>query len=214
MMESLILLVKNFYSNHFISDCYGNLGEKLFDTVEDVVADGLITLFMEKNNADKYLQSQRSSLVTLHNHLGATKSQQQCSDNGVGGSNLATISEQDATCDDEQVKTSLPVANGFGVDPTMTLIPHSVPIGDPIKSPDDESVVSDSQVYILICYCHITLSTLQTPSLLVNQSILDDGTIFFNYKKPHKFKVTKFYELFYSSLTSQPGAQLHWSSVV
>jgi len=123
------------------------LGEKLFDSVEDVVADGLITLFMEKHNADKYLQSQRSSLVTIHNSVEGRSP-----NNGLSEglrSNLTPIAEQDLTFDDQQTKQpSSSTANGYGEDPTMTLVPHHYTPAtvDPIKSPDDESVISDTQV--------------------------------------------------------------------
>ena len=134
------------------------VGEKLFDTVEDVVADGLITLFMEKNNADKYLQSQRSSLVTIQNSLGGRSPS---SSNGIG-STLTPIAEHDITFDHDQVK-ELPITNGYGADPMATLVPRSLPTSDPLKSPDAESVVSDSQVclvysciflYILVYPCY------------------------------------------------------------
>ena len=36
-------------------------GEKPFDTIEDLVQDGLITLYMEANNVDLYLKSARES---------------------------------------------------------------------------------------------------------------------------------------------------------
>lgn len=146
-MENLILLVRSFNLNSLIVSWYGNVGEKLFDTVEDVVADGLITLFMEKHNADKYLQSQRNSLVT--SAVGRT----QPSNNGLfvaNESTLTPIAEQDITCDDQQVNEPSLVANGYGVDPTATIVPHTLPTPDPLKSPDDESVVSDSQVHIVI----------------------------------------------------------------
>lgn len=35
------------------------VGEKPFDTIEDLVQDGLITLYMEANNVEDYLQSAR-----------------------------------------------------------------------------------------------------------------------------------------------------------
>ena len=130
-------------------DYYGNLGEKLFDTVEDVVADGLITLFMEKHNADRYLQSQRSSLVTIHNNLGGRSPS---SSNGICvtaeglRSTLNTISEQDVMCENEQVEENFSCRNDCGIDPLATLIPHALPLVDPLKSPDDESTISDSQV--------------------------------------------------------------------
>ena len=161
MMDNIILLVRNLeYLNNI--DYYGNLGEKLFDTVEDVVADGLITLFMEKHNADKYLQNQRSSLVTIHNNLGGKSPSHS---NGVPLVNegswptLTTIAEQDAICEiDDQVKGKFPLPNGYGIDPLATL-PRFLPIVDPLKSPDDESSVSDSQVYpcILLIYSCISL---------------------------------------------------------
>ena len=128
---------------------YCNVGEKLFDTVEDVVADGLITLFMDKHNADKYLQSQRSSLFTAHNNLSSVRAHQP-SNNGVSEalhSSLTPIAEQDFTFDDERAKEVLPIANGYRADPTATIIPRQLPSIDPVKSPtDDESIVSDSQV--------------------------------------------------------------------
>lgn len=37
------------------------IGEKPFDTIEDLVQDGLITLYMEANNVDLYLKSARES---------------------------------------------------------------------------------------------------------------------------------------------------------
>ena len=136
----------------------GNIGEKLFDSVEDVVADGLITLFMEKHNADKYLQTQRSSLVTIQHGLGGRSPS---SSNGIG-STLTPIAEQDVTLDHDQQAKDLPIANGFGADPLATLVPRTLSTSDPLKSPDNESVVSDSQVcfvyscialYILVYYC-------------------------------------------------------------
>ena len=139
-------------------DVIGNIGEKIFDSVEDVVADGLITLFMEKHNADKYLQSQRSSLVTIQNNLGGRSPS---SSNGIG-STLTPIAEQDVTFDHDQQVKDLPIANGYGADPLATLVPRTLPTNDPLKSPDNESVVSDSQVclvyscitlYILVYYC-------------------------------------------------------------
>lgn len=120
-----------------------------------MVADGLITLFMEKHNADKYLQSQRSSLVTIHNNLGGRSPSS--SSNGIPAndglrSTLTPIAEQDFTFEEP-----LPIANGYGADPMATIVPRPLLTGDPLKSPDNESVVSDSQVYscillyILIC---------------------------------------------------------------
>ena len=44
---------------HFYSLCVC-AGEKPFDTIEDLVQDGLITLYMEANNVEEYLQSARS----------------------------------------------------------------------------------------------------------------------------------------------------------
>jgi len=120
----------------------------LFDTVEDVVTDGLITLFMEQHNADKYLQNQRTSLVNIHSSLGGKSPS---SSNGVSFTTeglrptLNTISE-DAMCEDEQVEEKLLFTNGCKVDPLATLIPRALPLVDPLKSPDDESIVSDSQV--------------------------------------------------------------------
>lgn len=37
-----------------------SVGEKPFDTIEDLVQDGLITLYMEANNVEDYLQSART----------------------------------------------------------------------------------------------------------------------------------------------------------
>lgn len=39
------------------------LGEKPFDTVEDLVQDGLITLYMEANDVEEYLQSARQTRI-------------------------------------------------------------------------------------------------------------------------------------------------------
>ena len=97
---------------------------------------------MEKHNADKYLQNQRSSLVTFHNNLGGRSPS---TSNGV--STLTTIAEH--TRDkDEQVMEQITIPNGYGVDPLATLVPRTLP--EPLKSPDDESVVSDSQVLLCI----------------------------------------------------------------
>ena len=41
-------------------------GEKPFDTIEDLVQDGLITLYMEANNVDLYLKSARESRSVHH----------------------------------------------------------------------------------------------------------------------------------------------------
>ena len=38
-------------------------GEKPFDTIEDLVQDGLITLYMENNNVEEYLQSARETRI-------------------------------------------------------------------------------------------------------------------------------------------------------
>ena len=107
---------------------------------------------MEKHNADKYLQSQRSSLVTIHNSVGG-KSPTNGLPEGLR-SNLTPIAEQDFTFDDHQMKqpSSSSTANGYGDDPTMTLVPHHYAPAtvDPTKSPDDESVVSDTQVYLFM----------------------------------------------------------------
>lgn len=106
---------------------------------------------MEKNNADKYLQSQRSSLVTIHNNLGgrSPSSSNGFTNDGVRSA-LTPIAEQDFTFD--EVKESLPIVNGYGVDPLASIVPRALPLVDPLKSPDNESVVSDSQVY-LVYYC-------------------------------------------------------------
>ena len=135
---------------------------------------------MEKNNADKYLQNQRSSLVTIHNSLGG-KSPSHSNGVSLGNeaswSTLTTIAEQDAICDiDEQVKEKFPIANGYGIDPLATLVPRALPIVDPLKSPDDESSISDSQVYpcillyILVYYC-ISLYTIVYPCILLYTAI-------------------------------------------
>ena len=55
---------------------------------------------------------------------------------------------------------------------------------------------------------------IQTPSLLLKQSILDTGTMFFNYKKPHKFKVNIPISVALQYLTYCPGPQLHRHGVV
>ena len=131
---------------------YGNLGEKLFDSVEDVVADGLITLFMEKHNADKYLQNQRSSLVTLGVKSPSHSNGVPFINEGLR-STLVTIAEQDVTGDEQQKE----LVNGYGIDPLATLVPRTLPIVDPLKSPDDESLVGDSQVYPCIFLYTINL---------------------------------------------------------
>ena len=38
-----------------------HIGETTFDDIEDLVADGLIALYMEENNVDEYLKSARES---------------------------------------------------------------------------------------------------------------------------------------------------------
>lgn len=43
--------------------CTCDIGEKPFDTVEDLVQDGLITLYMEANHVEEYLQSARQTRV-------------------------------------------------------------------------------------------------------------------------------------------------------
>lgn len=39
-------------------------GEKPFESVEDLVQDGLFTLYMQANNVEEYLQSARNTHVT------------------------------------------------------------------------------------------------------------------------------------------------------
>ena len=117
---------------------------------------------MEKHNADKYLQTQRSSIVTtIHNNLGASKSPSSSASNGLTSeglrSALTPIAEQDFTFDNEPTKEPSLIANGYGIDPMATVVPHALPTGDPLKSPDNESVVSDSQVHpcinTLVYFC-------------------------------------------------------------
>ena len=46
------------------------IGEKPFETIEDLVQDGLITLYMEVNNVEDYLKSARETMqrqpITKH----------------------------------------------------------------------------------------------------------------------------------------------------
>ncbi|XP_065898363.1 N-chimaerin-like isoform X2 [Dysidea avara] len=167
-------------NHHFV-------GEKLFDNVEDVVADGLITLYMEKHNADNYLQRQRSSIISSlgSTQNGSVKQQKPLPklpsgfiDNDLNKDTrcaLTPIVEQEFNFDDNS-RSQLPIANGYNADPTMSIMPRNDLPGhnDPVNSPED-SLVSESH----------------TPSL-VKQSVLDTGTLFFNYKKPHNFKVHNF----------------------
>ena len=48
-----------------------SLGEKPFETIEDLVQDGLITLHMEANNVEEYLRSARETRLTHSTSLGA-----------------------------------------------------------------------------------------------------------------------------------------------
>ncbi len=47
-----------------------NVGEKPFETIEDLVQDGLITLHMEANNVEEYLRSARETRLTHSTNLG------------------------------------------------------------------------------------------------------------------------------------------------
>lgn len=47
-------------------------GEKPFDTVEDLVQDGLITLYMEANNVEDYLQSARQTRIVHQTSINST----------------------------------------------------------------------------------------------------------------------------------------------
>lgn len=51
------------------------VGEKSFDTIEDLVQDGLITLYMEANNVEDYLQSARRRT----RHLTSSSTSSYCS---------------------------------------------------------------------------------------------------------------------------------------
>ena len=46
------------------------LGEKPFETIEDLVQDGLITLHMEANNVEEYLRSARETRISHTTSLG------------------------------------------------------------------------------------------------------------------------------------------------
>jgi len=164
MMEITILLVSVSY--HIIVSAIDVMvtliGEKLFDNVEDVVADGLITLYMEKHNADNYLQRQRSSIISS-SQLGTTQNgsvrpqkplpqlPSGFIDNDLNKDTrcaLTPIVEQEFNFDDNS-QPGLPVVNGYSADPTMSIIPHNdfSGNGDLINSLED-SLVSESQV----CY--------------------------------------------------------------
>lgn len=49
-------------------------GEKPFDSVEDLVQDGLITLYMEANNVEEYLQSARQTRLVHKPSFNSTRS--------------------------------------------------------------------------------------------------------------------------------------------
>lgn len=62
----MLVRYSNCIYSHVIShvSCPGLcVGEKPFDTVEDLVQDGLITLYMEANNVEEYLQSARQTRI-------------------------------------------------------------------------------------------------------------------------------------------------------
>lgn len=48
------------------------VGEKPFDTVEDLVQDGLITLYMEANDVEQYLQSARQTRIIRQSSISNT----------------------------------------------------------------------------------------------------------------------------------------------
>lgn len=48
------------------------VGEKPFDTVEDLVQDGLITLYMEANNVEEYLQSARQTRIVHQTSISSS----------------------------------------------------------------------------------------------------------------------------------------------
>ena len=126
-----------------------------------MVADGLITLYMEKHNADNYLQRQRSSIISSlgSTQNGSVKQQKPLPklpsgfiDNDLNKDTrcaLTPIVEQEFNFDDNS-RSQLPIANGYNADPTMSIMPRNDLPGhnDPVNSPED-SLVSESHV----CSC-------------------------------------------------------------
>jgi len=170
MMGIIILLVSKSYTLLSSIDVMMiHVGEKLFDTVEDVVADGLITLFMEKHNADSYLQRQRSSIISSSSIVNGGSVRQQkplpklpscLIDNDLNKDlrcALTPIVEQEFNFDDK-ARPQIPITNGYNADPTMSIMPcndHDPPsYNDVVNSPED-SVVCESQVstspYLVLC---------------------------------------------------------------
>jgi len=137
-----------------------------------VVADGLITLYMEKHNADNYIQRQRSSIISSL-QLGATQNGSvkpkkplpklpSCFiDNDLNNDTrcaLTPIVEQEFNLDDSS-RPQLPIANGYCADPTLSIVPRNdLPCNsDPVNSPEDSLVESQvcCIVHVFICYCVI-----------------------------------------------------------
>ena len=54
----------------FLSSLLLLVGEKPFETIEDLVQDGLITLHMEANNVEEYLRSARETRISHTTSLG------------------------------------------------------------------------------------------------------------------------------------------------
>lgn len=62
-MQCMLKSLSQLYRRSLIHDMARFLlGEKPFDTIEDLVQDGLITLYMEANNVELYLKSAKESL--------------------------------------------------------------------------------------------------------------------------------------------------------
>lgn len=73
VIEPPCVALKALYLSFFLSLCY--VGEKPFDTIVDLVQDGLITLYMEANNVEDYLQTARRRT----RHLTSSSSSSYCS---------------------------------------------------------------------------------------------------------------------------------------
>ena len=65
-------------------------GEKPFDTIEDLVQDGLITLYMEANNVEEYLQSARETRLEHTSVAEDRKEDPAVSVFGNGGTDLSS----------------------------------------------------------------------------------------------------------------------------
>ncbi|KAL5473980.1 hypothetical protein EMCRGX_G028550 [Ephydatia muelleri] len=155
------------YRLFYARNCY-YVGEKPFDTIEDLVQDGLITLYMEANNVELYLKSAKESLRPEQPPPYTPPKEGEGSSEGTGDPS--------------------PLPGGKGVGKRNRYSPCTIPVkrdsiilGDAPSSAPTVDELKDSSAQ--------GEASILSPSGAMPKTEDRVESLYFHYEKPHNFKL-------------------------